>query len=161
MSFKCLTMLFCSVEYWVRLHGVWLILRLPQPWHLLSARRQLWHVWHALLIHQQEAHVRRLWQRVLFHVSSLGQNHLQQDEDLWTMFSPQQETPAQRRTDEAQSEGPSAFPHQKENQHQIMRRYATFQNIPLDFIGEISKLSDFPQWQFNSFPTEFRERIGS
>ena len=61
------------------------------------------------------------------------------------MWSSEQETATQRRADEAQSEGPSAFPNQKENQHQIMRRYATFQNIPLHFIGEISKLSDFPQ----------------
>ena len=73
-------------------------------------------MWHQVLIHQSQEILSRLWQRVLHHVSAPGQSAAMRE-----MRSVEQETSAPRRTDEVESEGPAALPHQEEDQHQVMR----------------------------------------
>ena len=125
----------------LRRHGLWEFLW-PEKLRAgpeLSPRCDLRHVRHQVLLHLEEANLRRVRQCVLHPVPPLGlivqvraiywgkrENILRssylQTKDVCSVRSPQQETSSSRRTDEAQSEGSTAFPHEEANKYQVLRR---------------------------------------
>ena len=110
-----------SVEQLQWPHGLWLLLwtQPAQP----GSSSPLWSLWEIFQLHQPEENLRWLLQYLLLFLSS------SQGGTMLSLWSSQPETPTPRGTDEAEGEGPPAFPHQETNQHQVLRRWVQLCNL--------------------------------
>ena len=104
-----------SVQQFQWPHGLRLLLWTEPA--LPGTCRALWSLWENFQLHQQEENLCWLLQHLLLLLSS------NQGGQMFSLWSSQPETSAQGGTDEAEGEGPPAFPHQEEDQHQVLRRW--------------------------------------